>query len=114
MIGAIPGSAPRRVVTEEEALPEADEGMIPDGLTLPEDFQIDMGQDAAIEGSINGNNIRIDREGLRIDPDAETQRRLDQIDRRREQIQRAVDAAGRQADAQARGVGNGEGAEPQR
>lgn len=114
MIGAIPGSAPRRVVTEEEALPEADEGMIPDGLTLPEDFQIDMGQDAAIEGSINGNNIRIDREGLRIDPDAETQRRLDQIDRRREQIQRAVDSAGRQAEAQARGVGNGEGAEPQR
>ena len=97
MIGAIPGAAP---VAPPPPEPEMEPDVIP-GFDLPPGLQIDPDQGLVIEGDVGGNNVRIDRGGLRVDPDAETQRRLDQIDRRREQIQRAVEAAARQAEDQA-------------
>ncbi len=98
MMGAIPGAAPRAPPPPE---PEPAPDLIPD-VDLPPEIQFDPDQGLVIDGDIGGNNVRIDRGGLRIDPGAETQRRLDQIDQRRQQIQRAVDAASLQAEEQAR------------
>ncbi len=109
MIGAIPEAAPRVAPAPE---PEPEPDLIPDDMILPPDIQFDPDQGLVIDGNVGGNGVRIDRGGIRVDPDAETQRRLDQIDRRREQIQRAVEAAQRQAEAQTRA--NEQATEPPR
>ena len=99
MIGAIPGAAPR--VAPEPAPIEEEGDIIPD-FELPGNLDIGPDGDLSVEGNINGNAVRIGREGVRIQPNEETQRRLDQLDRRRDQIERAVEDAARQAEAQGR------------
>ena len=99
MIGAIPGAAPR---VAPEPAPIEDEGDIIPDFELPGNLDIGPDGDLSVEGNINGNAVRIGREGVRIQPNEETQRRLDQLDRRRDQIERAVEDAARQAEAQGR------------
>ncbi|WP_420606219.1 transglycosylase domain-containing protein [Novosphingopyxis sp.] len=100
MIGAIPGAAPRAA---PEPKPELEPALIPDGSIPVPNVQFDPDEGLVIDGNVGGNGVRIDRGGIRIDPDDETQRRLDQLDRRREQLERAVEAAQHQAETQARG-----------
>ncbi len=99
MIGAIPGAAPRRAPTPEPA-PEPD--LLPDDMLLPPELRLDPDDGIIVDGDINGNGVRISRDGVVIDPSEQMQQRLDEVERRREQIERAVEAAARQSEAQLR------------
>lgn len=99
MIGAIPGAAPRRVLPPEPA-PEPD--LLPDDMLLPPELRFDPDDGFIVDGEIDGNGVRISRDGVVIDPSEQTQQRLDEVERRREQIERAVEAAARQSEAQLR------------
>jgi penicillin-binding protein 1A len=83
MAGAMPGAAPR---PQQRAEPEPEE----EDLELP---QIEVGPDGSItvRSNTGAAEIQLDENGLRIEPDEETRRRLDELERIPEEIERRIE-----------------------